>query len=371
MKRFDLIIKELFEPYLKTLLLEELIDYYPKVSGTPSPENIRFIAEETLNGKVQVVEKEIKTVPLIEVTPKLSVSRYKNLIAVLTYDIRGSTFMGTKLQNAEKENEIRNLFQETMLTVIEKFGGLPIKDTGDGGIILFANNNFEIKNQKTKIPEPGSVLNAVRCGLEMVKESISFVQENIEHYKDWFKEAEDRKIDFEGITYATLPPAYQSIFQIGVGIASGEYPKEVYLDRNAFGELDLTGMLVRESNFYSKIKSREKSTVICDDATVFNLLLNIDKFSFLSDTGIKLTAESMDIEQELEFWINQKLTRRGFILDFYRIFVSKMGEEIYHPGSLKILLGVSDIAIEETGEIKDGKGGRGKFLFELSYEVPK
>ncbi|MEO0129444.1 MAG: hypothetical protein ABIL02_04315 [candidate division WOR-3 bacterium] len=371
MKRFDLIIKELFEPYLKTLLLEELIDYYPKVSGTPSPENIRFIAEETLNGKVQVVEKEIKTVPLIEVTPKLSVSRYKNLIAVLTYDIRGSTFMGTKLQNAEKENEIRNLFQETMLTVIEKFGGLPIKDTGDGGIILFANNNFEIKNQKTKIPEPGSVLNAVRCGLEMVRESISFVQENIEHYKDWFKEAEDRKIDFEGITYATLPPAYQSIFQIGVGIASGEYPKEVYLDRNAFGELDLTGMLVRESNFYSKIKSREKSTVICDDATVFNLLLNIDKFSFLSDTGIKLTAESMDIEQELEFWINQKLTRRGFILDFYRIFVSKMGEEIYHPGSLKILLGVSDIAIEETGEIKDGKGGRGKFLFELSYEVPK
>uniref|UniRef100_A0A7C6EIL1 Guanylate cyclase domain-containing protein n=1 Tax=candidate division WOR-3 bacterium TaxID=2052148 RepID=A0A7C6EIL1_UNCW3 len=371
MKRFDIIIKEIFEPFLKTLLLEELIDYYPKVGGALSMENIRFVAEEALQGKVSVVEKEIKTVPLIDVKPKLNVSRYKNLVTVLTYDIRGSTFMGTKLQNAEKENEIRNLFQETMLTVIEKFGGLPIKDTGDGGIILFANNNFDIKNQKTKIPVPGSVLNAVRCGLEMVKESINFVQENIEHYKDWFKEAEDRKIDFEGVTYATLPPVYQSIFQIGVGIASGEYPKEVYLDRNAFGELDLTGMLVRESNFYSKIKSREKSTVICDDATIFNLLLNVDKFSFLSDTGVKLTAESMDIEQELEFWINQKISRRGFILDLYRIFISKMGEEIYHPGSLKILLGVSDIAIEETGEIKDGKGGRGKFLFELSYEVPK
>ncbi len=371
MKRFDVIINEIFEPFLKTLLLEELIDYYPKVSGTPSSENIRFVAEEILSGKISVVEKEIKTVPLIEVKPNLNIMRYKNLIAVLTYDIRGSTFMGTKLQDAEKENEIRNLFQETMLTVIEKFGGLPIKDTGDGGIILFANNNFEIKNQKTKIPLPGSMLNAVRCGLEMVKESINFVQENIEHYKDWFREAEDRKIDFEGITYATLPPAYQSIFQIGVGIASGDYPKEVYLDRNPFGGLDLTGMLVRESNFYSKIKSREKSTVICDDATIFNLLLNVDKFSFLSDTGVKLTVESIDIEQELEFWINQKLTRRGFILDFYRIFVSKMGEEIYHPGSLKILMGVSDIAIEETGEIKDGKGGRGKFLFELSYEAPK
>ncbi len=371
MKRFDAIITELFEPFLKTLLLEELIDYYPKAIGVPSPENIRFVAEETLSGKVSVVEKEIKTIPPIETKPKLNVERFKKLITVLTYDIRGSTFMGTKLHNAEKENEIRNLFQETMLTVIEKFGGLPIKDTGDGGIILFANNNFEIKTKKTKIPEPCSALNAVRCGLEMVKESINFVQGNIGHYKDWFKEAEDRKINFEGITYATLPPLYQTIFQIGVGIASGEYPKEVYLDRNTFGELDLTGMLVRESNFYSKIKSREKSTVICDDATVFNLLLNVDKFSFLSDTGVKLTAESMDIEQQLEFWIGQKLSRRGFILDFYRIFISKMGEEIYHPGSLKILLGVSDIAIEETGEIKDGKGGRGKFLFELSYEVPK
>lgn len=371
MKRFDTIIKEIFEPFLKTLLLEELIDYYPKVGTTPSSENIRYVAEEVLNGKVSIVEKEIKTVPLIETKSALNVHRYKNLITVLTYDIRGSTFMGTKLQNAEKENEIRNLFQETMLTVIEKFGGLPIKDTGDGGIILFARNNFDLKNHKTMIPEPGSVLNAVRCGLEMVKESINFVQENIEHYKDWFREAEDRKINFEGVTYATLPPVYQSIFQIGVGIASGEYPREIFFDRNPFGELDLTGMLVRESNFYSKIKSREKSTVICDDATVFNLLLNVDKFSFLSDTGVKLTAESMEIEQELEFWINQRVSRRGFILDFYRIFAAKLGEEIFHPGSLKILLGVSDIAIDETGEIKDGKGGRGKFLFELSYEVIK
>ncbi len=371
MKRFDIIIREILEPVLISLLLEELIDYYPKVSGTSVPDNIRFIAEESLTGRISMVEKDITPITKVETAPSLNVHRYKNLLSILTYDIRGSTLMGTKLQNAIKESEIRNLFQESMLAVIERFGGLPVKDTGDGGIILFADNNYEIKNQKTKIPQPGSALNAVRCGLEMVRESINFVQENIEHYKDWFREAEDRKINFEGVTYATLPPVYQSIFQIGVGIASGEYPREVYLDRNAFGELDLTGMLVRESNFYSKIKSKDKSTVICDDSTIFNLLLNVEKFSFFSDTDVKLTAESMDIEQELEYWINQKLSRRGFIFDLYKIFVSKMGEEIYHPGSLKILLGVFDITIDETGEIKDGKGGRGKFLFELSYEVPK
>lgn len=371
MNRFENILKSIFEPFLKSILLEELIDYYPKLSGTSVPENIRYIAEEALNGRVSMVEKDIGAITKIETTSGLNIHRYKNLISVLTYDIRGSTLMGTKLQNASKENEIRNLFQESMLTVIEKFGGLPIKDTGDGGIILFASNNYELKNQKTKIPEPGSALNAVRCGLEMVRESINFVQENIDRYKDWFKEAEDRKINFEGITYATLPPLYQSIFQIGVGIASGEYPKEIYLDRNAFGDLDLTGMLVRESNFYSKIKSKDKSTVISDDSTIFNLLLNVENFSFFSETGVKLTAESMDIEQELEYWINQKITRRGFILDLYKIFATKIGEEIYHPGSLKILLGVFDIMIDETGEIKDGKGGRGKFLFELSCEVPK
>ncbi len=371
MKRFEVVINEVLEPFLKSLLLEELVEYYPRSTGTTMPESMRFVAEEALRGKVAFVEKEVRTVKKVEPGPELNIHRYKNLIAVLTYDIRGSTFMGTKLQNALKESEIRNLFQESMLVICEKYGGLPIKDTGDGGIILFAVNNPDLKNQQTKIPQPGSVLNAVRCGLEMVRESLNFVQENIAHYKDWFKEAEDRKLDFEGITYATLPPMYQSIFQIGVGIASGEYPKEIYLDRNAFGDLDITGMLVRESNFYSKIKSKDKSTVICDDATVFNLLLNVDKFSFLSDTGVKLTAESMDAEQELEFWINQKVSRRGFILDLYRIFATKMGEEIYHPGSFKILLGVSDIAIDETGEIKDGKGGRGKFLFELSGEMPK
>ncbi len=371
MRRFETIISEVLEPFLKSVLLEELVEYYPRTTGASPSENIRYVAEEALSGKVSLVEKDIQPTITIGPTADLNIQRYKNLLTVLTYDIRGSTFMGTKLQNASKENEIRNLFQESMLAISEKYGGLPIKDTGDGGIILFAANNYELKNQQTKTPQPGSVLNAVRCGLEMVKESLDFVQENIKHYQDWFKEAEDRKINFEGGTYATLPPVYQSIFQIGVGIASGEYPKEVYLDRNSFGDLDLTGMLVRESNFYSKIKSKDKSTVICDDSTVFNLLLNVDKFSFLSDTGVKLTAESMDIEQELEFWINQKISRRGFILDLYRIFVSKMGEEIYYPGSLKILLGVSDIAIDETGEIKDGKGGRGKFLFELSYEVPK
>jgi len=372
LRRFKVINDDLIMPLVKALLLEELIEYYPKLSGGSSPENIRYIAEETIQGNVSVIEKDVRIPPKTEPSKALNVLRYKDLVSVLVYDIRGSTFMGTKLQDAKRENEIRNLFQEAMLTVVEKFGGIPIKDTGDGGIALFTDNSYEIKKHQTKEIKGGSVLGAVRAGLGMAQAANIFVEENIGKYRDWFYKAEDRNINFEGANYATLPPTYQSIFQIGVGIASGEYPREIFLDHNPFGDLDLTGMLIREANFYSRVKARGKSTIICDDATVYNLLLNTQKFSFLSESGLNIDPVQLEVEQGLEYWINQKVSRHGFIFDLYRIFVTELGQEICHPGSMKILVGMKDtVTIDETGEIKDGKGGRGKFLFELTSEKGK
>ena len=372
MERVQTINREIILPLVKSFLLEELLDYYPKLSGVVSAESIRFLAEEALAGKVSMIEKDIKVSPVQKSEhPLLNISRYKELVSIFVYDIRGSTFMGTKLMDAKRESEIRNFFQESMLSVAEKYGGVPIKDTGDGGIVIFSANHQAVKNHETLELKGGSVLSAVRSGLEMVQVAESFVQENINKYQDWFREAEKRKINFEGATYATLPPSYQAIFQIGVGIASGVYPKEIFLDKNAFGELDVTGMLVREANFYSKVKAKAKSTVILDDASVYNLLLNVNKFSFLSEAGLRIDPLLLNIEQGLEYWINQKFTRRGFILDLYKIFVTQLGQEISHPGSLKIIVGDFDIEIDETGEIKDDKGGRGKFLFEVFSEATK
>jgi hypothetical protein len=371
MNEFDKVVGEIIQPLVQSLLLEEMIEYYPRQSGWSAGEAVRYIAEEAVAGRVNMVEKAIPGVKNEKEIPQFNILRYKNLVTILTYDIRGSTFMGTKLRDAKRESEIRAYFQETMLSIVEKYGGVPIKDTGDGGIVLFASNYYDIKEEKTVELEPGSALSAVRSGLEMVQGAKNFVQENIKKYKDWFRESEERTVSFEGGTYATLPPSYQAIFQIGIGLASGMYPSEIYLEKNAFGKLDLTGMLVREANFYSKVRAKEKSTVICDDATVYNLLLNVNKFSFLSEKGLRIDPLLLDIEQGLEYWINQKITRRGFILDLYKIFVTQLGQEVTHPGSLKIMLGMLDIAIDETGEIKDGKGGRGKFLFELSSEGVK
>lgn len=372
MERVQTINREIILPLVKSFLLEELVDYYPKLSGVVLAESIRFLAEEALAGKVSMIEKDIKVSPVQKSEhPLLNILRYKELVSIFVYDIRGSTFMGTKLMDAKRESEIRNFFQESMLSVAEKYGGVPIKDTGDGGIVIFSANHQAVKNHETLELEGGSVLSAVRSGLEMVQVAESFVQENINKYQDWFREAEKRKINFEGATYATLPPSYQAIFQIGVGIASGVYPKEIFLDKNAFGELDVTGMLIREANFYSKVKAKAKSTVILDDASVYNLLLNVNKFSFLSEAGLRIDPLLLNIEQGLEYWINQKFTRRGFILDLYKIFVTQLGQEISHPGSLKIIVGDFDIEIDETGEIKDDKGGRGKFLFEVFSEATK
>ncbi|GAG82681.1 unnamed protein product, partial [marine sediment metagenome] len=250
--KFEKIANEVIVPLVRTFLLEELIEYYPKLSDVTPSEGVRYLAEESLSGEVFMIEKNIKTVQRRKDVSASNILHYKNLASVLVYDIRGSTFMGTKLRDAKRESEIRNYFQQSMLSIVGRYGGIPIKDTGDGGVVLFAVNHYDIRNYNTIKLEPGSVLSAVRCGVEMVKGAKNFVQENINKYQDWFRETEERKISFEGVTYATLLSSYQAIFQIGVGIASGVCPKEIYLDKNAFGELDLTGMLVREANLYSR-----------------------------------------------------------------------------------------------------------------------
>jgi hypothetical protein len=63
--------------------------------------------------------------------------------------------------------------------------------------------------------------------------------------------------------------------------------------------------------------------------------------------------------------MNQKIKSRGFILDLYKIFVARLRDRVMDPGRLKISVGDHDIIIDETGDMKDSKGGRGKFLFEI------
>ncbi len=371
MERYNRIVDNVVSPMVKCIMLEELVDYYPKLSDIATTEGVRFLGEEAMSGRVSMLEKDVNIIASDAANANADTTRYRSMVSVLVYDIRGSSFMGAKLKNAEKESAIRNLFQESMLYVAEKYGGIPIKDTGDGGMIFFAKNHYDIKAQKTLHPDSGSMLPVLRCAIEMAQEAKLFVQRNFHRYQDWFREPEAREIVFEGATYAELPPIYQSIFQVGIGISSGHYPREVYLEKNAFGELDLTGMLVREAHLYSAVKAKGKSTVICDDATVYNVLLNVDRFSFLSDGGLRIDPVQLNIQQGLEYWIKQRLTRKGFILDLHKIFVEKFGRETADMEKMKIVLDDGDIVIGENSDIQLAKMERTKLLFEIYSEAQK
>ncbi|MEO0303870.1 MAG: hypothetical protein ABIM64_01260, partial [candidate division WOR-3 bacterium] len=69
---------------------------------------------------------------------------YSKLVSVLVYDIRGSSYMSSKLNNAEKQKFIMKKFQHVINNTIKNNFGLPLKETGDGGIAIFCSNSKEI-----------------------------------------------------------------------------------------------------------------------------------------------------------------------------------------------------------------------------------
>ncbi|RKX71758.1 hypothetical protein DRP53_00280 [candidate division WOR-3 bacterium] len=351
-ERYRRVKREIVAPLAACLLLEEIVEILPKSERPTSLDEIVFVSELT---------KEEKVEPRI---PDRLVDRYRRVISLLIYDIRGSTFMGTKLENARVENEVRNLFNQAMLDVARRFHGYPVKDTGDGGIILFGRNILECIEERGKLEEDErAAINAIQCAVAMVDEAEEFVKRNLKHYRDWFKEARIRELEFEGGAFAQLPPEYQSIFQIGVGVVSGSAPREVYFDRNAFGEFDVTGMLVREANLFSKARSPDRSMIICDEATLFSLILNSESISFLSPEGSKLNIMMFDMEQAIEHWLKLKERRIGFVHEARGIAFRKLDVRLSDADQLR--LDDVGIGVDDFGLLVDDRGGRVKFAYEV------
>jgi hypothetical protein len=119
---------------------------------------------------------------------------------------------------------------------------------------------------------------ALTCATELLKLAEKFIQENFTNYRDWFKEAKEREIFHDGMAYAVLPPEFKALFRIGVGVASGEVGRDVSLALNAFGDVDLAGMLVNNACLYSTCRDPMHSRILIDHATCFNVLLTADRF---------------------------------------------------------------------------------------------
>ncbi len=381
LEQFQQALAEVIRPLVIAYLLEELVEYFPPL-GTISQENVKFLAEQMADDDVYcVIDDERKAKASSRTGPSgddyREIDAFCGVVSVMVYDIRGSTFMGTKLSNARMENEIRNLFNEAMLEPVVKYGGIPIKDIGDGGIIFFCANGRDIVSQlggggglgTMTAPKAGPEvgLTAARCAMEMVQKAQEFVQANLLKYPEWFKDVEERSIRFEGVTLATMPPEYKKIFQVGIGIASGLCPREVFLDRNAYGDLDISGMLVREANIFSKAKDPEGSIILCDDATIYNIILNVPKFSFLSEGGLKVDPIVSDVIQALEYWLKVREQRRGFLVEMFRMSAKRIEGKISYDrgGKMFAMVGDFGMMVKDEGVFMDGKGGRSKYLFEL------
>ena len=287
-ENYNEFVRKVFIPIMVGELLKELVIVWPYGDQT---EEFSYFAGIYIGG-----EKEY---------PK-RINHYINslrkTISVLTYDIRGSTYMGTRLRNAEKEWKIKYKFSQIMSGIGRRFGGFLLKDTGDGGIIWFGANSRElydrsyiesISTQGIKIrqsifsgrefeliPSSDAGRRAVQCGLEMVKAAEEFIKVNFIHYRDWFGEVSKREVKVEGVTYALLPPEFRSLFRIGVGIASGQPGRDIFFSVNSYGDPDVVGPLPSESDLYSMGRDPNRSIIIIDGSTLINILLNCARFYY-------------------------------------------------------------------------------------------
>ncbi len=246
-------------------------------------------------------------------TPEDFYNKFKEMVSCLVYDIRGSTFMSLKLKDSIKEFNIKNEFNKEMVSIIKRYGGFPLKDLGDGGIILFSANSREIfeeifeeaflpKGRALRIPKlfekeveivpsSNSSINAILCARDMYKKSLEFIRENYPKYRDFFPDVVEN-----------FPPL-KSLFRVGIGIASGKPGKHIYLNYNSFGDIDASGCIINIANLLAQGKNPLNSLIYIDSATFFSFLLNSSEWDIECETEgiferIKFYFDKID-----EFWV--------------------------------------------------------------------
>ena len=309
-------LKEAAEPLIFCRRASQLVKLWPPLLAKDPPlmrqqelfDEVRYLNESlksTSRHCIMAAQGKVCSPPQMigEHTRELRsrlLKRYGRNIAVMMYDIRGSSFMSAKLNQAEREREIKNKLGYLISQVIKQHGGMLVKDTGDGGLAWFGENGPELYEKCYKEmsgakgmrirhsiaagaelamkPSAESSRLAADCACQMLKTAERFIQDNFSNYREWFKEAKEREILHQGTNYAVLPPEFKALFRLGVGICSGEPGREVSLAFNAAGDLDLCGTLVNDASLLATGRDPMRSVVMLDQAACFNLLLNSERF---------------------------------------------------------------------------------------------
>jgi hypothetical protein len=310
------------------------------------------------------------------------VSKYRKCVTILVYDIRGSSYMGIKLNDAVKEQRIKSKFAKEMAQVVKKYDGFLLKDTGDGGLVWFAENSGSLYNylytesvtgKGTKlrysicsggeldiIPATDAARRAMLCARDMVLRAEEFVRANFVHYREWFADVAERTLELDGITYALLPPEFKSLFRIGVGIASGVPDRDVIFATNSYGDPDLVGPILSDAHLYSRERQPGRSVVICDLPTLINLILNVESFDY--------PTKENEFEKYCKALKELRRTTHGYLLSDLKVSVLPKGVHILgelNKNKAIVDARIDDFAIDEHGNIYEDDKKRIKMLYEI------
>jgi class 3 adenylate cyclase len=378
---------EIFLPTVTELIFEEMVKIFPEsendsleeaswvglLARKTDPPAVYFIPqiERTLSSEENIVRDNLKTV------------------SVMVYDIRGSSLMGEKLLNAEMEDKIRNEFQSELLKAVEETGGFFVKDTGDGGIVLFSEEssdfyfrqlsmgggekkNSEDREIKLKVSSD-SATRAIRCARKMLEYSEIFVRKNLKRYKEWFKEFDEKEIDFGGITYEHLPPEYKRIFQIGIGISSGKPGEDIFLGKNVQGYLDLTGSLVRRANMYSTVHHPDRSVILIGASTMYSFLLQVGSFKPVAgeEKIEKSSYPSLPLREKLidEVILWMKGLSGSYVISEHKVSLQRIDYLIdYKRSEEKLEIPGENVSLKKGTRYYDGKVRTERVLYEVIPE---
>ncbi|MGB3341026.1 MAG: hypothetical protein WBB37_06050 [bacterium] len=324
--------------YLAQCLLD-LVSCFPPANDQPSR-----VIRDNANLKILSLEgKNILSLPTKKQSYPEDVIKYvetlQKCITIMVYDIRGSSYMGIKLHDAAKEQRIKYKFAKEMADIVKNHGGFLLKDTGDGGLVWFAENSGSLYNhlytesvtgrgiklrssifsgaEFDLISAADAAKRAVLCARDMVQRAEEFIRANFMHYREWFAEVAERTLELDGITYALLPPEFKSLFRMGIGIASGVPIRDVVFSANSFGDPDLVGPIISDANLYSMERQPGRSVIICDFPSLVNLLLNIEGYDYPIDED--------DFEKYIRAVEDLRLNNRGYKFNDHKIAIMPRG----------------------------------------------
>ena len=377
---------EVFLPTIVEMIFEELVKIFPETEND-SLEEARLVG----------ILARKNDPPNVYFIPEINraLSRGENIIkscletvSVMVYDIRGSSIMGDKLLNAKMEDQIRNEFQSELLKAVEDSGGFFVKDTGDGGIVLFSEESSDFNFRQISMSEKkrkeledqeidlnasmDSATRAIRCAKNMLEYSERFVRKNLKRYQEWFKDFDEKSIDYGGITYERLPPEYKKIFQIGIGIASGKPGEDIYLGRNVLGQLDLTGNLIRRANMYSTVHHPDRSVILIGASTMFSFLLNAGSFKPATNEKKIDKSSYLSMQKELidEVILWMKGLSGSYIISEHKVALQRIEYLLEEGGGeKKVEILEESINVKKGIRFFDSKVKEERVLYEVIPEI--